>query len=381
MRLAVVTHNVLRGDGQGRANYEIVRYALKHGFQVHLLADRVDDDLLAAGAVWEPIQPRILRQINLLKVVEFATRADRFLQKRRGDFDIIHGYGYCLSVPHEINTSQFVHSAWRQSPAHTAKQNRNLYGLYQWTYSALNAHWEQKAYNRAQIVVAASSTVREELRSIGVPDRRLRVILNGADPEEFRPARLPAERERAPLDLPVDVTLALFAGDIKTPRKNLDTILKAMATSKVRDSGLHLAVVGRAEGSPFPAMAAQLGVVDRVHFLGFRRDIAAIMRAADFFVFPSRYEACALVIAEAIASGLPVVTAKTTGGAELVTQNAGIAVDDANDVTALSEAMIHLSGNSALRARMSHAAWERSRTNTWQHIAEQYLNVYREFCK
>src|SRR5437764_451521 len=105
MRLAVVTHNVLRGDGQGRANYEIVRYALKHGIQVHLFADRVENDLLEAGAVWEPIHPRILRKINLLKVFEFAARANRLLQKRRGEFDIVHGYGYCLSVPHEVNTS------------------------------------------------------------------------------------------------------------------------------------------------------------------------------------------------------------------------------------------------------------------------------------
>ncbi|MDX1933052.1 MAG: glycosyltransferase family 4 protein [Capsulimonadales bacterium] len=381
VRLAVVTHNVVRGDGQGRANYEIVRHALKRGFSVHLFADRVDEDLIAAGAVWKPIQPGFLRRINLIKVASFAAQADRLLRKAHGEYDVVHGYGYCLSVPHDVNTSQFVHSAWRQSPAHTARQHRNAYGAYQWTYSALNAVWERKAYHRARLVVAASSTVREELKQIGIPEKRLRVILNGADLSEFHPATRPEERERAPLKLPENVPLALFAGDIKTPRKNLDTVLKAMALPEVRASGLHLAVVGRAEGSPFPAMAEQLGIADRVHFLDFRRDIAAIMRAVDLFVFPSRYEACALVLAEATASGLPIITARTTGGAELVTPEAGIQVDHTEDVHGIAAAMAQLAGDPDRRERMRQAAWQRAQTNTWEHIAEQYLNVYNEFRK
>jgi glycosyltransferase involved in cell wall biosynthesis len=259
MRLAVVTHNVLRGDGQGRANYEIVRHALQQGVTVYLVADRVDQDLIEAGAKWMPVQPKTLRQINLFKVYEFARRANAILRKMQSDLDLIHGYGYCLDVPHQVNTSQYMHSAWIKNPAHTARQNRNLYGLYQWTYSALNAKWERQAYQKAQVVVAASSTVRQELMNIGIPTNRLRVILNGADLAEFHPG----EADRTKLGLPVGVPLALFAGDIKTPRKNLDTVLKGLA--KAPD--VHLAVVGRVEGSPFPAQAESLGIRARRRFL------------------------------------------------------------------------------------------------------------------
>lgn len=372
MRIAIVTHNVAKGDGQGRANYEITRYALRQGARVELIADHVDDDLVAAGATWIPIQPKVLRKINLFKVWEFARRADQHL-KKMGDVDIIHGYGYCLSVPHQVNTSQYVHSAWIKSPAHTARQNKNLYGAYQYAYSRLNSIWEREAYHKAELVVAASSTVREELKAIGVSENRLRVILNGADLDEFHPG--PADR--AQLKMPQGVTLALFAGDIKTPRKNLDTVLKAIA----KVPGLHLAVVGRPEGSPFPAMAEALGISDRVHFLGFRRDIANIMRASDFFVFPSRYEACALVLAEATAAGLPIITAKTTGGSELVTDAAGIRVDNADDDDAIAAAMLQLANDPERRKSMSAAAWQRAQTNTWDHISEQYLKLYREFVK
>jgi glycosyltransferase involved in cell wall biosynthesis len=373
VRLAIVTHNVLRGDGQGRANYEIARHALRQGHKVSLLADAVDDDLVSAGANWIKIQPRSLRRVNLFKVWAFARTANRLLTKMQDDFDLVHGYGYCLDIAHQVNTSQYVHSAWRKSPYHTARQHRNLYGLYQWTYSALNAAWERRAYERAQVVVAASSTVRQELRDLGIPDSRLRVIWNGADTAEFHPGAV----DRAALGLPGGVPLALFGGDLKTPRKNLDTVLTALS----RTAGVHLAVAGRTEGSPFPAMAERLGIADRVHFLGFRRDVADVMRAVDLFVFPSRYEAFALVIAEATASGLPIITAKTTGGAEIVTERSGILLDDPNDADALTAAITTLAGDPDRRKAMSGAAWERAQDNTWESVARQYLQLYREFGK
>ncbi len=371
MRLAVVTHNVVKGDGQGRANYEIVRHALQNGVSVELVADRVDEDLLEAGARWTKVQPKTLRKLNLVKVWEFARQASSAL-KQLGPMDIVHGYGYSLDMPHQVNTSQFVHSAWIKSPVHTARQQHNLYGAYQWLYSTMNAKWEREAYGRAGTVVAASSTVRRELSELGVPDERLRVIWNGADLTEFHPG----EVSRAKLGLPEGVPLALFGGDLRTPRKNLDTVLKAFAKAP----GVHLAIVGKTENSPFVAMAEQLGLKDRVHFLGFRRDIADVMRAVDFFVFPSRYEAFALVIAEATASGLPIITSKTTGGAEIVTEKSGIALDDPNDVEALAAAITRLAGNPELRRTMGDEAWRRAQTNTWDDVAGAYLALYRQIC-
>ena len=157
--------------------------------------------------------------------------------------------------------------------------------------------------------------------------------------------------------------------------KNLDSVLKAL----VEAPNTHLAVVGTLEGSPFPKLAADLGIADRVSFLGFRRDIAEIMRAADMFVFPSRYEACALVLVEAIASGLPVITARTTGGSEVVTTESGILLDDPNDVAALARAINDLSADRARRKAMAEAAFAESKKHTWLQVASDYLTLYRRF--
>ena len=377
-RLAIVTHNVVKGDGQGRANLEIARHALQEGFHVTLLADRVDEEIIQSpNLVWIPVQPRV-RNNWLVHGLEFVQKSNALLRKMKNDFDIIHGYGYTLDVPHHVNTSQFVHSAWRQSPMHVAKTNRNPYGAYQWLYSAINAQGEKRAYGQAKVVVAASSTVEKELKSIGVEPSRLRVILNGANLSEFYPDKTGAEAFRQSVGLPVDAPVALFAGDIKTGRKNLDTVLAALQKIKAQ-SPIHLAVVGRVEGSPFPQMARDLGVDDRVHFLDFRRDIPDVMRAMDFFVFPSRYEACALVLVEAIASGLPVVTAKTTGGSEVVTPKSGILLDDPNDAEALGAAIAKMAQSADLRQEMSLVARQEAHKYSWEKIAGGYLDVYRSF--
>ena len=376
--LAIVTHNVVKGDGQGRANLEITRHALQNGFHVTLLADRVDEEITRHENLrWIPVQPRI-RSNWLVHGLEFVQKANYLLAKMKNEFDIIHGYGYTLDVPHQVNTSQFVHSAWRQSPMHVAKTNRNPYGAYQWLYSAMNAVGEKKAYKQAQTVVAASSTVKKELESIGVEPARLRVILNGANLDEFYPDKTGANKFRQSVGLPLDAPVALFAGDIRTGRKNLDTVLAAFAKIK-NESLLHLAVVGSVEGSPFPQMARDLGLDERVHFLDFRRDMPDIMRAMDFFVFPSRYEACALVLVEAIASGLPVITAVTTGGSEVVTPQSGILLQDPNDADALARALVQMGQSADTREAMGQQARQDAHNYSWEKIAGGYLDVYRTF--
>jgi glycosyltransferase involved in cell wall biosynthesis len=215
--------------------------------------------------------------------------------------------------------------------------------------------------------------VRRELIGIGVSPERIQVILNGVDLEEFRPSFA----DRAAFGLPAGVPLALFVGDLRTPRKNLDTVLESLT----RVPNLHLVVAGRTESSPYPALAARLNVDSRVHFLGFRRDVARLMQAADLFVFPSRYEACSLVLLEALASGLPIITARSAGGAEVVEADCGIVLDDPNNPAALAAALCRLSADSALRNAMGCAARTVAEQHSWTAMADRYLDLYAEMIR
>lgn len=212
---------------------------------------------------------------------------------------------------------------------------------------------------------AVSEKVAQELLDIGVPRSNIRVIVNGVDLHEF----YPGTADRRKFGLPENVTLALFAGDIRTLRKNLDTVLHALV--KVPD--LHLVVVGNTEGSPFPQLATSLELNKRVHFVGFRRDIADIMRAVDLFVFPSRYEACTLVLLEALSSGLPVVTATATGGAELVTPECGVILPNSDDTDTLTQVLITLKNERQLRQQMGQAARSVAEQHSWTSMAQSYV--------
>jgi glycosyltransferase involved in cell wall biosynthesis len=373
MKLCIVTHKIKKGDGQGRVNYEVAQEAICRGHELILLASEVAPELEENSQVnWIKI-PVKGYPTEFVRNFIFAQKSADWLRQHRSEIDLVKVNGAINLAAADVNAVHFVHSSWLRSPVHISRNRRDLYGFYQWLFTAFNARWEKQAFQKAQVVVAVSEKVAQELVNIGVPRSRIRVIINGVDLEEFAPG----ESDRQKLGLPENVTLALFAGDIRTPRKNLDTVLHALA--KVPD--LHLAVVGHTQGSPFPELAASLGLSDRVHFVGFRRDIPQIMQAVDLFVFPSRYEACSLVLLEALSSGLPVITATATGGGELVTPECGIVLSDSDDINALAVALMSLVSDIPLMQQMGKAARSVAEQHSWTTMAQTYVDLFEELSK
>jgi glycosyltransferase involved in cell wall biosynthesis len=373
MKLCIVTHKIKKGDGQGRVNYEVANEAIRRGHQLILLASEVAPELEANSQVnWISI-PVKEYPTEFLRNLIFARKSANWLRKNRSEIDLVKVNGAINLAAADVNAVHFVHNSWLRSPVHISRNRRDLYGLYQWLFTAFNARWEKLAFQKAQVVVAVSEKVAHELVNIGVSRSRLRVIINGVDLDEFAPG----ESERQKLGLPENVTLALFAGDIRTPRKNLDTVLQSLV--KVPD--LHLVVVGHTQNSPFPQLAASLGLSERVHFVGFRRDIPQIMQAVDLFVFPSRYEACSLVLLEALSSGLPVITATATGGGELVTPECGIVLSDSDDIDALALALLTLVSSPALIQQMGKAARSVAERHSWTNMAQTYVDLFEELSK
>jgi glycosyltransferase involved in cell wall biosynthesis len=370
MKFCIVTPYIIKGDGQGRVNYEIVCEAIRCGSQITIVSRKIAPELEQHPLVtWVHFDVEKY-PTALIKEMLFSIQSRAWLRKHRTEFDIININGAVTSGASDVNSVHFVHTSWLRSPVHTARINKNPYGIYHWAYSTINAYWEKQAFRQAKVVVAVSHKIKQELIDyLGLESSRIQVIHNGVDVKEF----IPGTQNRKELGLPEDVNLALFAGDIRTNRKNLDTVLRAL----VEVDNLHLVVVGSTEGSPYPKMAATLGLSHRVHFTGFRRDIAKIMRAADLFVFPSHYEACTLVLLEAMASGLPAITATSAGGAELVTPECGFVLSKSDDVEGLAAALTTLAGDRELRISMGKAARAVAEQNTWFNKAQLYIDLFK----
>ncbi len=194
-----------------------------------------------------------------------------------------------------------------------------------------------------------------------MPERKIVVIPN-ASPEA--PKLGPEERERMRQSLgvqPGEVVLAIVAR--LTPRKGHRFLFKALCSLGGSEAPLppwRLLVVGEGEDREhLEALARELGLAQRVEFLGYREDAREIMVASDVLVLPSLLETQPFVITEAMASSLPVVSTRIFGIPELVADGeTGILVEP-GQVEPLAEALCRLISSDDLRKRMGQAGRRR----------------------
>ena len=170
----------------------------------------------------------------------------------------------------------------------------------------------------ADVTTAVSEAAGERYARIkAVSQKRLRVIPNGVPDEEFTSSQVTRLHERRNLSLR-DEFAWLAVGRLEKV-KDYETMLRAFAVALEVDVAQVLLIAG--DGSQRPqleGLAAELGISDRLRFLGVREDIPQLMQAADGFVLSSVFEGMPLVMLEAGVSGLPMVATRVGGNAEVL---------------------------------------------------------------
>ena len=370
MKIAIVAHLFGFRDGQGRVNFEVAQAALAAGHELTVVAHECDNAIATHPlATFVKIQESSL-PTQFLRNHLFAVKSARWIRRFGGQFDVIQANGFVTFEPVDIVAAHFVHTSWRKHPSYPFRlPSTRPYVLYQNFFTSFNARFEPKVYGGAKAIVAVSRKTGREVQALGVDPAKINVIYNGVDVETYHSGT----PERAHFGLPQDVDLALFVGDIRTPRKNLGTVLNAMTHLP----GLHLVVAGDAAGSPFPALAAKLGLDQRVFFIGKTSEVALLMRSVDLFVFPSRYEAHPLVLMEALASGLPVVAAAGIVEGEEFAQ-ACLSLADPDDAEGLARLISDLLQSPTRRQQMASAARAQALGMSWSVTAQKYLALYEQ---
>jgi UDP-glucose:(heptosyl)LPS alpha-1,3-glucosyltransferase len=211
-----------------------------------------------------------------------------------------------------------------------------------------------------------------------MPPDRVVVAHNGVDSRRFSPAvrALHRERQRAALGAAPDETLLLFVGK-GFARKGLAVLLAAIGQLYAAGArGLRLAVVGQGATVRWEGLARELGIADRVRFVGHASDPEAYYVAADVFVLPTFFDPFANATLEAMASGLPVITSRSNGASEILTPGAdGLVVDDPRDAAGVARAIGDLM-DPARREAMGRAARETALRYTWEGPLQATLDVY-----
>lgn len=251
-------------------------------------------------------------------------------------------------------------------------------GYYHWLLNPANLwlawrDWFMLARGRYRRIVAISERVRQQLKDhYHVPDEKIVTIPNGINLGRFSPDKVETRAEvRRSLGIADDMPLVLFVGS-QFRLKGLEFAIRALAEMKTR---VRLLVVGHDSVAGFRNLAKELGVEERVHFAGARKDLPDIYPAADAFVFPSLYETFALVCLEAMASGLPVLASRV-GGIEDYLRDGENGLFIKRDAKDIAEKLDRVLIDEDLRARLRQEGLATAANYSWDKIAQQYLRLF-----
>jgi UDP-glucose:(heptosyl)LPS alpha-1,3-glucosyltransferase len=346
------------------------------GHGVHIYARECDASALPARVSFHPIA--VGSSVRFMRPWRFAAAAEQAL--RHAHHDVIVGF---------VKT-WYQDVILPQGGLHAASADYNLRKYRQpwirWLARGLKwidpAFWSFRALERRQFlganrpeIVVASHMVREHFdHYLGISGNRIHVIPNAIDPRRFVDTDWEQQRAelRHPLRVGPDAPVGLFVGH-NYRLKGLDPLLRAVQA--MPDTHFHLLVCGSPRTTAYERQARRLGIADRVHFLGFCADVRRCFFAADFLVHPTFYDPCSLVVLEALACGLPVITTRCNGAGELLHPPLdGYVLDDPQDHATLARQLAHWCDPVVRAASVPHVRRTASQW-TFEHHYQALLGV------
>jgi len=360
--------------GAERWTHDFARWLVAHGHEVHVVCRADHRCQLPHGTVRHGIE---CGRSPLLFAAAAAARLDRL------HCDVTHdmGSGWNCDVfqPHCGSRSAAILRNLQLMPRGLrgiAAAVQPLLPRYR-TFAALCAR-QYAGTNRVFIAVSGMVASGFE-RFHGVGPEQIRVIHNGVNVEQFSPVirdRLRSQARERFAFTDEDVVLLLVAHNLRL--KGLPTLISGAAELKRRGVPVGLLIVGSERTTAYARLCRRLGL--KVHFAGVVSDPLPYYAAADVCVHPTLYDPCSLVVLEAWACGLPVITSRFNGCVELMhNEFAEFVLSDPANPRELVQCLEPL-----LDRRFRHQTALRARRLAEAHPAEacfsQILNVYEEAC-
>jgi UDP-glucose:(heptosyl)LPS alpha-1,3-glucosyltransferase len=288
-----------------------------------------------------------------------------------GSYDFIHGHGNS-TLACDLLTFHTVHAAWlevslaEESPWSPRRLAKRIYPFHRATI----AIERKQARTHRGLFHACSYAVREEaIKFYGIQPDRIRAIPWGVDLETFQPNPAVRAQERTRWGIDDNAPVLLLVAN-EFHRKGLATLLEAI--TQLSQPELQLVVVGRGKPEPYYPLIERLGLKKQVHFLG-HRPVTPCYQAADLFIMPTTYEGWALVIGEALACGLPVITSRFAGSSDLIVHgHNGLILQNPRNVNELTQAL-HTALVPEKLQSMAAAARPSVLHTSWLQVSQQLL--------
>lgn len=249
------------------------------------------------------------------KNLSFARNCQKIL--RRESFDIIHSLSqtYCQDV---YRMGDGIHRHWLkiQTPTHFWRTLKTLMPRQQ----AILYLEKQTFHPSNYMMIIGNSRLckRHAMTYFKVPEERIKVIYNGVDHSQFHPGQRDKynAKMRNRMQVSKEAFIILFVAR-NFERKGLEYLIKALPLIR-KGQDLRVLVVGKGNPSPYRKIAQQIGFGERLLFLGEVDNIIQLYGMGDILVLPTFYDPFSNVCLEALACGIPVVTTRENGAAEIV---------------------------------------------------------------
>lgn len=371
MRIAVINRVFSRAAGGAESYAVSIAEQLAARHEVHVFAQESNQPL--AGVTYHRVfclskKPRWVNQLLFAMASWWATRKG---------YDVVHS--------HENTWHGQVQTVHVRPTRYNLFHDFRGAGLaLRWLKVALSPRlltyvWLEAArftLRPGRAVVATSTTLLQECEGAYPASRSLLSVIT---PGTRLPQGSPNQAEaRGRLGLPVQGSLLLFvANDYK--RKGLDTLLRALVELP---SHVHLAVAGNPAPIPvYRQLATQLGVAQRVFFMGSQDDLGPAYCAADCLAHPTLEDTYAMVVLEAMAHGLPVVISGPDYcgiSRELQDGRQALLLQDPRDAAGLVRLLRRVLDDPVQQAQLRQHGLAFAQAHSWEHAALQYEALYQK---
>ena len=349
--------------------WQFARSLVRRGHEVHVVAFRFHDALASDGIISHQLE---MPKSRLERAEVIAAKLPAM------GFELVHdmGVGWVADViqPHAGSTK----ALWEHNLMRIPKW-RQIRFWREKRYGELEEIERRQHANQNAIIVAVSRMLAESFETLHhLPAARIRVIYNGVEVERFTPSDREKYRATTRKELGVRDDEVLFLGLAHNLLlKNAEATVRAAA--KLAATGVRLRVVigGGKNAERFIELAEKLGIAHLVTFPGLL-DSVRHYAAADVFVHPTWYDPCSLVTLEASSCGVPVITSRFNGAAELMTdRKEGFVLNDPRNINALAQRMKELL-EPARRKTMGAAGRALAMQHTFEEQTTKFLELYQE---
>ena len=371
LNVAIVVENFHTGGGVERRTSELVKGLLSAGHEVHVYANRCEPNA-AHGAHFHFIP--ILKLGRAMKPLSFAWFCSTMI--RSSKHDLVHTQARIFR--YDVATLGVgCHRAYLDAVGidPTRAPDRWFHRAVLYIERSMLA---ANTNSRIRIILNSNRCKAELVNYYGVSAESIAVVRNGVDHAVFSPESRSSLRSvaRAELDISPEESVVLFVGS-GFQRKGLDTLIEAAGHLQDK-SALKLLIVGRGRRDEYAKLAADLGLEERLIWVGRAdsSDMARFYAAADMFALPTRYDPFANSTMEALACGVSVVTTSANGVSEILEDGVDTFIVEPGDVEALSERLATLTDDADLRQRLGLNGCKAVEPYTWQRTTEQTMAVY-----